>query len=123
MAANHTDLEVWQKSLDLVDRVYDLCLEMPAAEKYGITSQIQRAAVSVPANIAEGFARDSTKDLLRHLSIARGSLAEVRTFLIIIKRRNFVAEMSIAMADEFASQTARLLTGLQRSLRQKLRTP
>ncbi len=120
MAGSHEDLDVWRRAIDLVDRVYDLCATLPTAEKYGLVGQLQRAAVSVPANIAEGCGRDTTKDLLRHLSISQGSLAELRTLLVIIRRRRFADATSIDQVEQDASTVGRLLVGLQRSLRRKL---
>lgn len=120
MAGSHEDLKVWRVGIDLVDAIYDLCLSMPAAERFGLISQMQRASVSVPANIAEGSGRDSTKDLLRHLAIAQGSLAELRTLLLIVRRRNFVAADELEAVDALASRVGRLLVGLQRALRKKL---
>ena len=70
--SSHRDLEAWRRAVGLVDQVYDLA---SADERFGLVSQMQRAVVSVPANIAEGCGRDSTKDFLCHSSIARGSLA------------------------------------------------
>ncbi|MAT69037.1 MAG: hypothetical protein CMJ58_05880 [Planctomycetaceae bacterium] len=116
----HEDLEVWRQGIELVDVVYDLTRKLPVEERYGLSSQLQRAAVSIPANIAEGSGRDTTKDLLRHLAIAQGSLAEVRTLLVIVKRRNFAPTTHVDDADARSKSVARLLTGLQRSLRKKL---
>jgi len=76
---NYRDLRVWQSGMDLVVMVYELSDKFPAKEMYGLTSQIRRAAVSVPSNIAEGHTRESTKEYLHHLSIAQASLAEVET--------------------------------------------
>lgn len=120
MAGSHEDLEVWRLGLDLVDAIYDLCASMPAAERFGLTSQMQRSAVSVPANIAEGCGRDSTKELLRHLAIAQGSLAELRTLLLIVQRRQFVDSKELEVVDALASRVGRLLVGFQRALRKKL---
>lgn len=83
-------------------------------------SQLQRAAVSIPANIAEGQARDSTKDYLRHLSIARGSLAEVETFMTLARRLNYISEAREQKALATLDELSRMLRGLQRSLREKL---
>ena len=76
---NYRDLRVWQSGMDLVVMVYELSDKFPAKEMYGLTSQIRRAAVSVPSNIAEGHTRESTQEYLHHLSIAQASLAEVET--------------------------------------------
>jgi four helix bundle protein len=120
MAGSHEDLEVWRQGIDLVDGVYDLCKRLPSDERFGLISQLQRASVSVPANIAEGCGRDSTKDLLRHLAIAQGSFAELKTLLVIISRRRFAEPGRIEATMDAASRVGRLLVGLQRSLRRKL---
>ena len=120
MAGSHEDLEAWRQGIELVDSVYDLCKSLPTDERYGLISQLQRAAVSVPANIAEGCGRESTRDLLRHLAIAQGSLAEVRTLLVIIARRGFAPSPALVAADDLSARGARLLIGLRRSLRRKL---
>jgi four helix bundle protein len=75
---NYQDLIVWQKAMDLVEEVYKASRSFPREETYGLTSQIRRAAVSIPSNIAEGQGRRTTADFLRHLSIAYGSLREVK---------------------------------------------
>ena len=86
------DLRVWQAAMELVESVYALTARFPRHELYGLTSQIQRAAVSVPSNIAEGHARESTKEYLQHLSIAQASLAELETQLEIARRLSYVTE-------------------------------
>src|SRR5690606_29968563 len=78
---SHRDLSVWQLGMDVAEQIYALTQTFPSEEKFGLTSQLRRAAASVPANVAEGNARDSTKEYLRFLSIAVGSLAEIETFL------------------------------------------
>ena len=82
----YRQLDVWQRAIQLVETVYLLTRQFPADERYGLTSQLQRAAVSVPANIAEGWGRSHRGDYPRHLSIARGSLMEVETLLIIAEK-------------------------------------
>ena len=79
---SYRDLEVWRRSIDLVETIYRASSAWPSEEKFGLTSQIRRAAVSVPANVAEGAARRGTREFLQFLSIAKGSLAEVETQLI-----------------------------------------
>lgn len=120
MGRSHEDLDVWRAAIDLVDGIYDLSARLPPTEKFGLVSQMQRAAVSVPANIAEGCGRDTTKDLLRHLSISQGSLAELRTLLVIVRRRSFATEDLLATLETSAARIGRMLVGLQRSLRTKL---
>lgn len=87
---SYKDLIVWQKSMDLVEMVYQVTKEFPKEELYGLTNQLRRAAVSVPSNIAEGQARSSTAEFRNFLSIARGSLAEVETQLLIAERLNYI---------------------------------
>lgn len=118
--SSHQDLEAWRSAIDLVDMVYDLAKQLPTDERFGLISQMQRAVVSVPANIAEGCGRDSTKDFLRHLSIARGSLAEVSTFLVIIRRRGFATSLEMDEINAQLDKVGRLTAGLRRSLRSKL---
>jgi four helix bundle protein len=120
MGRGHEDLLAWQLAIDLVDAIYDLTALFPSSEKYGLVSQMQRAAVSVPANIAEGCGRDKTPDLLRHLSIAQGSLAELNTHLEIVRRRNWIDETRLLAVVDEAKRVGRVLVGLQRSLRKKL---
>jgi four helix bundle protein len=85
------DLRVWQAAMDLVAEVYRLTRAFPKNETYGLASQIQRAAVSIPSNIAEGHARDHIKEYLHHLSMAQGSLAELETQLEIAARLGYVS--------------------------------
>ncbi|MFN8710381.1 MAG: four helix bundle protein [Planctomyces sp.] len=120
---SYRDLEVWQKGMDLVVACYEAAKSFPADERFGLTTQLQRAAVSVPANIAEGHGRDHTKEFLNHLSIAYGSLMEVETHIQIAQRLEYVAE---CVAKEILLRTAelgRMLNGLQRSLKNRLNPP
>ena len=87
---SYKDLIVWQKSMDLVQMVYQATKEFPREELYGLTNQLRRAVVSIPSNIAEGHAHRSTAEFRNFLSIARGSLAEVDTQLIIAERLNYL---------------------------------
>lgn len=88
---SHKDLTVYKTSIDLVIDIYNISKYFPNEEKFGLTSQIRRAAVSVPSNIAEGAARSSKKEFIRFLYIALGSLAEVETQLEIANRLEFIA--------------------------------
>lgn len=81
---NHKKLDVWRESIELVKLVYELTKQLPKEEVYGLTSQIRRAAVSVPSNIAEGSARKTDKEYIYFLNIARGSLAELDTQVVIV---------------------------------------
>jgi four helix bundle protein len=110
----HENLEVWKDSLDLVESIYRLSATFPPDERFGITAQLRRAAVSVPSNIAEGAARRSTKEYLRFLSMARGSLSEADTQLKIARRLGWTrVDASI---DELVDRVFGKLTGLMNSL-------
>jgi len=111
------DLIVWQKAILLTKRVYQVSQTMPQAEKYGLTMQMRRAAVSVASNIAEGNARQSTRDYLHFLSIARGSLAELETQIIIAHELKMIGNTESVMA--LLQETRRILQGLIESLRKK----
>ena len=113
----HRDLKVWQDSILLVTEIYKLTKEFPSSENYGLTSQIQRSAVSIPSNIAEGAARNSTKEFAYYLSIALGSLAELETQLIIAKNIKYISdEQYTFIADKFI-EIRKMLNGLQNSLK------
>jgi len=115
---SHRDLEVWQKAMDLAVEIPRSTEAMPKSEIYGSTGQIRRAAASVPANIAEGSGRRTTRGLLHFLSIAAGSLREVDTFLELIDRLGFDVPTQPLFAR--CEEVGRLLSGLTRSLRRKL---
>ena len=85
----HTDLDVWKKSMDLTEHIYRATKEYPRIEQYTIVSQMRRAALSVPSNIAEGAARRTTKDYIRFLYIALGSISELETQCLISKRLEY----------------------------------
>ena len=87
---SYRDLEVWQKSMELVEAIYLLTRQFPKEEQYGLTSQARRAAVSIPANIAEGYGRLHRGDYLHHLSFANGSLLELETHLILATRLKYI---------------------------------
>lgn len=93
----YKELEVWKKSIELVKAVYELCSELPQNEQFGLTSQIKRAVISIPSNIAEGAARYSNKDTARFIDIAIGSIAEVDTQLIIAKELGYVGNIDTVL--------------------------
>jgi four helix bundle protein len=90
MVAGYQDLLVWQRSMDLVERVYRLTASFPRSEQWGLTSQMRRAVISVPSNIAEGYGRQATGEYRHHLSIGRGSLLELETQVLLSKRLNYL---------------------------------
>ena len=118
--SGYRDLNVWNLGMQISEQVYQLTRDFPNEERYGLTSQIRRAAVSVPANIAEGHAKGFTKDYLRHLAFAIGSLAEVETFLELSVRLGFLAPQVSNKLNDLIGEERRMLRGLQRSLRSKL---
>ena len=114
---SYRDLDVWQKAMDLVLECYKLAQRFPSDERYGLISQIQRATVSVPANIAEGQARQYAKEFIHHLSIAQGSLAEVETYIQLAERLGYVSEEQVQGILNYTDQVARMIAGLQKSLK------
>jgi four helix bundle protein len=117
---NYRDLTVWQRGMDIALAVYQATKAFPDDERFGLTSQLRRASASVPANIAEGHARSSTKDYLRHLAIAIGSLAEVATFLELGGRLNYGNVDELRKIYEMTNDERRMLRALQKSLRRRL---
>ena len=117
---SYRDLEVWKKSMELAESVYRLSSQFPPEEKFGLTSQIRRAATSVAANIAEGSERNGTAEFLQFLGIASGSLAETETFLILAQRLGMLSEAQASPVLAQAAEAGRMLNGLKRSLRSKL---
>jgi len=89
------DLKIWQKAITLVEACYKMSATLPREERFGLTSQIRRAATSVPANIAEGFGRWNAPDFARFLAISSGSLRELETHLIIVQRLGFASTDSV----------------------------
>jgi four helix bundle protein len=117
---SHRDLQVWQRGMQIAEDIYALTAAFSPDERFGLTSQLRRSAISVPANIAEGNARNSTRDYLRFLSIAIGSLAEIETFLELASRLKLGDSAKIREIEELLGEERRMLRGLQRSLRAKL---
>jgi four helix bundle protein len=114
----HKDLEVYKLSLDVVEDIYKLTKRFPASENFGLTSQLRRAVVSLPSNIAEGSTRGSTKGFIRFLNIASGSLAEIETQLVIAER---IAYIRFSEALRNNSITIRkMLYRLKQSLNKKI---
>lgn len=120
---SHRDLIVWQRSMDAVETVYAVSAEFPSTEKFGLTSQLRRAAVSIPSNIAEGYGRGTTQDYLRFLRIARGSLFEVDTQLLIAKRMGFLPHDQYEQVENQLAETGRVLAGLIKSIESRITNP
>ena len=114
---SYQELEVWKKSIDLAEMVYRTSAEFPVEERFGMTSQVRRAATSIPANNAEGAERQGPREFLQFLSIASGSLAETETFLILALRLNSAKSGQIDALLAQSEEVGRMLNGLKRSLR------
>ena len=110
------DLVVWQKSMDLVIECYQLVHRLPPNEQYGLASQMRRAAVSIPANIAEGFGRWHSKEFVHFLLVANGSLKELETHLLIGKRLGFFSPPDLAKPQGLVEEIGRMLAGLRKKL-------
>ena len=120
---SYRDLVVWQKAMDLVVAIYRLTDSFPSHEQYGLRAQVRNAAVSVPSNIAEGYARSHRGDYRRHLSIARGSLAETETQLILAVRLDYLDRDATLAAWDLAQEVGKMLGSLLRSLSDNRNTP
>src|SRR5262245_35337049 len=122
MVRNYKDLDAWRYAMDLTEQCYRLTREFPKEELFGITSQIRRAAVSIPANIAEGQGRNTTREFAHFLGIARGSLSELETHLELASRFGFVDESKCADVMELAARVQRILAGLRKAVKAKIRS-
>jgi four helix bundle protein len=119
----YKELNVWQKAMDLMPVVYRLAKQLPREELYALSDQIRRAAVSVPANIAEGQGRQHRAEFVQHLSIARASLAELDTLLLIAQRLGYLTEPDLHTVTPLMIEVRRLLQGLLQSLRNRSSKP
>ena len=117
MNKSYRDLLVWQKGIDLCELIYRASTEFPRYELYGLTSQIRRAAVSVPSNIAEGAGRITKGEFIQAIGHARGSLLEIETQLIISRRLGYLENKRSQDLLETANEVGKLANGLIRSLR------
>ena len=113
---DYKDLKVWKKGIEIVDEVYKATEIFPKDELYGLTSQMRRAAVSIPSNIAEGFARHYNKEYKQFLYISLSSCAEVETQLIISSRRKYITNKKLETLSEELNHEARMITSLIKKL-------
>lgn len=120
MIRSYRDLEVWKKAMDLVIECYKITKKFPKTEIYGLTSQLQRVAVSIPSNIAEGHQRQHSKEFLQHLSIAYASIAELETDIEIAKRLNYINKDQSNNVFTKASEIARMINGLRKSITKRV---
>jgi four helix bundle protein len=118
--AQFRDLHVWQRGMSIVESVYRLSAAFPKAETYGLASQVRRAAVSVPSNIAEGHARASTREYLNHISMAQVSLAEVETQLEIASRLGYAPSAHLRPVFDETALLGKQLHALRDALLKRL---
>ncbi len=114
---SHNNLDAWKRSIDFVVAVYRVTDRFPKEEKFGLTSQLRRAAVSIPANIAEGAARKSSKEFVQYLSHAQGSASEVETELLIAFRLGFVTQPHYDELCRDLDDIGRMITGIAKYLK------
>lgn len=114
---DHKELDVWRKSIELVETIYKISAEFPTSEIYGLTNQIRRASVSISSNIAEGAGRNSDKELLYFLNVALGSLAEVETQVEIALRLNFISSADTTF--EQITEVRKLIIGFRNYISKK----
>lgn len=112
MISSYKQLIVWQKSFSLAKKVYELTNKFPKSEIYGLTSQMRRAAASIPSNIAEGFVRKHTKEFSQFVSIAFGSGAELETQLLLAKELNFMADQEFKETEDLLGEVMKMLNSL-----------
>jgi four helix bundle protein len=114
-----TELTVWQRAHELCLLVYKVTAGFPRREMFGMTSQLRRASASVPANIAQGFGRRTTRELLRSLQIASGELQEVRYFMILSRDLGYVEQAAFGESWNLCDSVAQLINALGSSLKQR----
>ena len=119
MLRTFKDLKVWQKSYRLCLRVYEVSRKLQHEERYELSAQLRRAAVSVPSNIAEGYSRETTKDYLRFLWMASGSLAELETQFLLSRDLKLCRDDEVVIALDAVAEVQRMLRGLIKSLKEK----
>ncbi len=112
---SHKDLNVWKKSMNLVILTYRLTGQFPKEELFGLSSQMRRAAVSIPSNIAEGHGRNSDKELIRFLFISLGSASELETQILLSNKLDFLNEEGFNQLNELNNEVIRMLVALIRS--------
>jgi four helix bundle protein len=120
---DHKELMVWQRAVELVTEIYKVTRAFPDEEKFGLTSQARRAVTSIPANIAEGWGRGSTKEYVQFLIVARGSLLELETHLIVSRNLGFLKQIDLEKLQRRLDEVGRMLNSLIRSLRSRTSTP
>jgi four helix bundle protein len=119
MVTNYKELEVWKRSVALTTELYKLTSRFPDTERYGLTSQIRRAVTSIPANIAEGWGRGSTGEYVQFLTVARGSLMEVETHLIVACNLHLLSALAFAPLSKEIEEIGKMLNALVGALKSR----
>ncbi len=117
MGKPHHKLDVWKRSLSFVTNIYKMTSKFPNEEKFGLVSQMRRAAVSVPSNISEGAARNSRKEFINFLHIAQGSVSELETQILISRNLGFIEPKKVEPLLQELDEISKMIIGLQRSLK------
>jgi four helix bundle protein len=120
---NYKDLNVWKQGIDIVNKIYDLTRSFPSEEKFSLTSQMQRAAVSIPSNIAEGALRQHTKEYIQFCHIALGSCAELQTQTVIAFNREYFSKQDFEKIESSLDQQMRMIKSMVSKLRLKKSNP
>ncbi len=123
MLKNYKELNVWQKSYELCLKIYRITAKFPNEEKYGLTSQIRRSAVSIPSNIAEGYGRKTTVDYIRMLYISYGSVCELETQILLAGDLGFIEKGELGTLKKDIAEVERMLKALIKSLENKHLNP
>jgi four helix bundle protein len=118
---SYKELNVWKKGIEIVNRIYEITERFPHKENYGLSSQMQRAAVSIPSNIAEGFVRGHTAEYRQYLRVALGSCAELDTQLVIVGERGYTSQTEILSIQNELEYESRMITNLIKSLVQNVK--
>lgn len=113
----HRELEVWKKAMDFVVEVYRITSKFPKSEEYGLTSQLRRASVSIPSNLAEGAARKGNKEFMQFLNIAQGSISELDTQLELAYRLEYINKQDYSNLINRLTEISKMLYGLAKTLK------
>ena len=120
MLRNYKELKVWQKAYTLCLQIYGVTKHYPVEERFGLSSQVRRAGVSVPSNIAEGYGRKSTREYVQFLYVSYGSICEIETQLLLAKDLHYLKEISFVELNSILREVERMLKALIRSLEKKM---
>ena len=123
MNKSYEDLRVWNRAIDLVEQIYVLTKSFPKDELYGLTNQARRSAVSIPSNIAEGCSRNSDREFYQFLGIASGSLAELKTQIIIANKVEYLTEKGLSEIKNLIDEVARMLNALKKTVNASSQQP